>query len=86
MSGLARGVFEGVTGVVSQPVRGAQEEGMQGLLEGVVRGLVGVVAKPVAGVFDLASETTAAFKYAYPMLYPASRLCSPEKLTFATRI
>lgn len=50
------------TGVITQPVKGAQAEGIDGLITGVVRGIVGVVAKPAAGVFDFASEATAAVK------------------------
>lgn len=62
VSSLARGFVSGVTGLATQPIRGAQKKGAGGFLEGVVQGLVGVVAKPVAGVFDLASETTAAVR------------------------
>jgi len=54
---FAKGLFDGVTGLVLQPVRGAKQEGGLGLLKGIGRGIVGTVVKPVAGVLDLTSKT-----------------------------
>ena len=54
--GLARGVFDGVTGVVWRPIEGAQRNGFTGFVGGVGVGLVGVVVKPVAGVIDLVNK------------------------------
>ena len=63
VTSLGRGIVHGVTGVVTQPVKGMQERGIEGLVTGGMKGLVGFVAKPVAGVFDLFSETTAAVRH-----------------------
>lgn len=38
---LGKGVFDGITGIVVQPVKGAQQEGALGFLKGVGRGFLG---------------------------------------------
>ncbi|OQR85043.1 vacuolar protein sorting-associated protein [Achlya hypogyna] len=55
---LTLGMVEGVTGVVLNPIRGAQTDGAVGFLKGTVTGLLGLPMKPVAGVFDFASRAT----------------------------
>jgi len=64
VSGLQSGVnglFAGVTGIVLDPIKGAQREGVGGFLKGVGKGLVGVVAKPTAGLIDMTSQTMRGF-------------------------
>jgi len=56
--GLGQGIFDGVTGLVTQPVKGAQKEGLLGFAKGVGKGLIGVGVKPVVGVTDLVTKTT----------------------------
>lgn len=46
---IAKGVFDGVTGIVTEPVKGARNEGFKGAAKGLASGLIGIVAKPVAG-------------------------------------
>ncbi|KAJ3015263.1 hypothetical protein HKX48_004689 [Thoreauomyces humboldtii] len=53
---LARSVASGISGVVSKPFEGAQEEGVGGFFKGLGKGIVGVVTKPVIGVIDLATN------------------------------
>jgi len=55
---LGMSVFDGVTGIVMDPVRGAQQDGLKGFGKGIGKGLVGVVAKPVVGSLDLVSKTS----------------------------
>lgn len=43
------GLFDGVTGMVTQPMRGAEKEGMSGLIKGFGKGIGGLMLKPVAG-------------------------------------
>ena len=62
--GLGKGIMGGIAGVVTQPVKGAVNDGVGGFFKGVGKGLVGVVAKPVAGVFDLVSEGSAGIRSA----------------------
>jgi vacuolar protein sorting-associated protein 13A/C len=61
---LFRDVLAGVTGVITQPVEGAMEEGFGGLLKGMGRGVVGIVAQPTTGVIDFASGSMHALKRA----------------------
>jgi len=50
--GLGKGIVKGVTGVVTDPYKGAQSNGFKGFVQGVGSGVVGVVARPVKGVSD----------------------------------
>ncbi|KAI8680445.1 Glyco-transf-28 domain-containing protein [Fusarium keratoplasticum] len=47
------GWYDGVTGLFTQPWRGAQKEGVSGFFKGIGRGVGGFVAKPCAGVFGI---------------------------------
>ena len=47
---IVKGVAEGVTGIVAEPVKGGLESGATGVAKGIGRGLLGVVAKPIGGV------------------------------------
>lgn len=58
VTGLGKGLFYGVTGVITKPYEGAKESGVGGFLKGVGKGVIGVVAKPVSGVVDMVSKTT----------------------------
>ncbi|XP_041352246.1 vacuolar protein sorting-associated protein 13D-like isoform X2 [Gigantopelta aegis] len=55
MKGLGYGIFGGLTGVFTQPIEGAREDGVEGFLKGVGKGVIGTVTKPVSGVFDFTS-------------------------------
>ncbi|KAG9238186.1 hypothetical protein BJ875DRAFT_480641 [Amylocarpus encephaloides] len=48
-SGFGHGLYDGLTGLVTQPYNGARKEGAVGFLKGVGKGLGGVVFKPSAG-------------------------------------
>ncbi|KAF4130859.1 Vacuolar-sorting-associated 13 protein C-terminal [Phytophthora infestans] len=56
---LGKGIFAGVTGVITAPAQGAMQGGLPGFIEGVGKGLIGVAVKPAAGVLDLAATTAA---------------------------
>jgi hypothetical protein len=43
------GFYDGISGLVTQPLRGAQKEGGLGFLKGVGKGIGGLVLKPAAG-------------------------------------
>ncbi|KAI5805778.1 hypothetical protein EDC01DRAFT_785835 [Geopyxis carbonaria] len=47
---LALGIYDGVTGLVTQPYRGARDGGVVGGLKGAGRGVAGVVLKTQAGL------------------------------------
>ncbi|PVU99655.1 hypothetical protein BB559_000513 [Furculomyces boomerangus] len=55
---FAKSVTSGITGVVMQPLAGAEKDGFGGFFMGVGKGLVGVVTKPLVGLLDLTSNVT----------------------------
>lgn len=55
---LAKGLFRGVTGILTKPLEGAKNSGVEGFVQGVGKGIIGVAAQPVSGVLDLLSKTT----------------------------
>ncbi|KAE9455056.1 hypothetical protein C3L33_13039, partial [Rhododendron williamsianum] len=55
---LAKGLFRGVTGILTKPLEGAKASGVEGFFQGVGKGVIGVAAQPVSGVLDLLSKTT----------------------------
>lgn len=59
--GFGRGVVEGVAGLISQPIEGAQTQGVRGLVKGAGKGLVGLALKPTAGMLDFAQRTMEGF-------------------------
>ena len=46
---MYRGMYDGVTGIFTQPYLGAREEGAKGFLKGCGKGLSGALLKPSAG-------------------------------------
>lgn len=89
---LVRGFVSGLTGVFTQPLEGAKEDGVEGLFKGMGRGVVGIVAQPVTGVIDFASGSLHAFndvidskQVAKPVRPP--RFFRPRhEITYYTRI
>lgn len=55
---LGRGIAQGLAGVILDPLKGAEQQGVTGFMKGVGKGLSGLVVKPVAGVLDLATRAT----------------------------
>lgn len=43
------GMYDGITGLVTQPLRGAEKDGAAGLIKGIGKGIGGLVLKPGAG-------------------------------------
>lgn len=50
---LAIGFYDGITGLVTQPVKGLRKGGVSGFFGGIASGIGGVVAKPAAGIFGV---------------------------------
>ncbi|OJD30142.1 glycosyltransferase family 1 protein [Diplodia corticola] len=55
--GFGYGLYDGITGIFVQPVKGAKEEGAKGFVKGCVKGVGGAVCKPAAGSFGVAGHT-----------------------------
>lgn len=53
--GFVMGILLGVSGVVMNPVTGAQLEGLEGFFKGIGKGLLGLITKPTGGVVDMFS-------------------------------
>ncbi|RDW73139.1 putative glucosyl glucuronosyl protein [Coleophoma cylindrospora] len=51
------GFYDGISGLVTQPLRGAEKEGAAGLLKGIGKGIAGVVLKPGAAIWGLPGYT-----------------------------
>ncbi|KAK5680779.1 hypothetical protein LTS10_006535 [Elasticomyces elasticus] len=47
------GWYDGVTGLFTQPWKGAQEEGASGFMKGIGKGVGGFIAKPTAALFGV---------------------------------
>ncbi|KAI0457485.1 hypothetical protein F5B21DRAFT_464572 [Xylaria acuta] len=47
------GLFDGITGLVTQPLKGAEKEGGAGLIKGFGKGIGGLILKPAAGAWGL---------------------------------
>lgn len=46
---LGYGFFDGIAGLVTQPIRGAEKEGAGGFVKGFGKGIGGLITKPAAG-------------------------------------
>lgn len=54
---LTYGFYDGITGLVTQPLQGAKKEGAAGFFKGAAKGLGGLVLKPAAGIWGLPGYT-----------------------------
>lgn len=48
--------LQGAVGMVSQPVQGAEREGLKGFFGGMARGVVGALTAPVTGTLSAFSK------------------------------
>ncbi|KAM8714231.1 hypothetical protein ACLKA7_014379 [Drosophila subpalustris] len=76
--GLVMGFVDGVTGVVTKPVSGAREQGVEGFFKGLGKGAIGLVARPTAGVVDFASGSFEAVRRATESSDEVKRLRPPR--------
>ena len=51
------GMYDGITGLVTQPMRGARQEGAAGFLKGIGKGIGGIALKPGAAIFGIPGYT-----------------------------
>ncbi|CAK7235465.1 hypothetical protein SCUCBS95973_009279 [Sporothrix curviconia] len=54
---FGHGLYDGVTGLVTQPLKGAEKDGGRGLVAGFAKGLGGIVLKPAAGAWAVPAYT-----------------------------
>lgn len=55
--GFGLGLYDGISGLVTQPIAGAKEEGAAGFIKGFGKGIGGIVMKPSAGVWAIPGYT-----------------------------
>ncbi|KAI1119263.1 hypothetical protein F5Y14DRAFT_397185 [Nemania sp. NC0429] len=53
------GLYDGITGLVTQPLKGAEKEGSAGLLKGFGKGIGGFLLKPAAAIWSIPAYTMA---------------------------
>ncbi|KAF4619053.1 hypothetical protein G7Y89_g14794 [Cudoniella acicularis] len=75
--GFGFGLYDGITGLVTQPVKGAQEGGVGGFFKGFGKGIGGIVCKPAAGAIGLPAY---AFKGVYEEIQKARGVSGNEQL------
>ncbi|KAI9047518.1 hypothetical protein LZ554_008234 [Drepanopeziza brunnea f. sp. 'monogermtubi'] len=51
------GLFDGITGLVTQPLKGAEKEGAVGLVKGMGKGIGGLILKPGAAIWGIPGYT-----------------------------
>jgi hypothetical protein len=44
------GFYDGVSGVITQPIRGAERDGLVGFVQGIGKGVGGLILKPLTGM------------------------------------
>ncbi|EMD47039.1 vacuolar protein sorting-associated protein, putative [Entamoeba histolytica KU27] len=71
---VVNGIVDGVKGVITQPIKGAQTKGVSGFVGGVGKGLIGVVLKPTGGVVDFVSKMTEGIAEESGDIIPRSRI------------
>jgi hypothetical protein len=54
--GIGTGLWDGLSGTVLKPIKGAQEGGFGGFFKGVGDGAIGAVTKPAAGVINAGQQ------------------------------
>jgi hypothetical protein len=54
---LGYGFFDGISGLVTQPLRGAEKGGAAGLVKGFGKGIGGLITKPAAGTYGSSHRT-----------------------------
>ncbi|MED6143445.1 hypothetical protein PIB30_006397 [Stylosanthes scabra] len=71
---LAKGLFRGVTGILTKPLEGAKSSSVEDFVQGVGKVIIGATAQPDSGVLDLLSKTTegSVASEVMPILFPKS--------------
>ncbi|KAH0746457.1 hypothetical protein KY285_008114 [Solanum tuberosum] len=55
--GVINEFFEGLTGLLQSPIKGAERHGLPGVLSGIALGVTGLVARPAASILDITGKT-----------------------------
>ena len=74
---LGRGIFQGLTGVITEPIKGSQD-GASGVLRGIVKGTTGLIVKPTIGVLDSVAKLSEGVKNNTSIEYIPQRMRLPR--------
>ncbi|KAF8890233.1 hypothetical protein CPB85DRAFT_263381 [Mucidula mucida] len=66
---LVHGYYDGITGLVREPVKGGKKEGFVGVLKGSARGMVNATMLPAAGIAGFISQP---FQGAMQSMHPGA--------------
>jgi len=64
--GIGTGLWDGLSGTVLKPIKGAQEGGFGGFFKGLGDGAIGAVTKPAAGVMNAGQQVVNIFQCSEP--------------------
>lgn len=67
---ILNGIGNGFKGLVMDPIKGAEKDGIGGLLLGGLKGVAGLVLKPVTGIIDATTKTAEGIKNTANYLNP----------------
>ncbi|KAA8547313.1 hypothetical protein F0562_003823 [Nyssa sinensis] len=56
-NGVINEFFEGLTGLLQSPIKGAEQHGLPGVLSGIALGITGLVARPAASILEVTGKT-----------------------------
>jgi vacuolar protein sorting-associated protein 13A/C len=70
---IFNGFSKGITGLITQPVKGAEKDGLPGFFIGSFKGITGLVIKPVSGIIDATTKTAEGIKNTANFLSPSER-------------
>lgn len=59
---ISNGIFSGITGIVTQPMKEVKKSGVTGFFVGVAKGLGGLITKPLGGILDATAQTAEGIK------------------------
>jgi hypothetical protein len=59
---FVKNIGQGITGLVTEPIKGFKKDKMEGMVKGGFKGIGGLFVKPVAGVFDMVSRSAEGIK------------------------
>jgi len=77
---FAFGIVEGLTGVVTQPVKGAKKEGALGFFKGIGKGIVVIGVKPVVGAADFVAKTSEGIRNTTTMNEKETKRSRPPRM------
>jgi len=78
---MIRGIFKGISGVITEPIKGLKKSGIKGATLGFSKGILGLVCSPVAGTIKFVTYTVKGANNTPSLFYKgASKILRKRKL------